>query len=487
MAHDKIYVTKIDEVKSRVRASASVKHDISDLFTFEVPGAKFMPKVKAGVWDGKIRLYNIRDESIYTGLLPQIKQYAEDAGITFKYDYTMRIPTPSPEEIDEFIEHALDHHEHNFREYQEECVRDCLSRQRAINEVPTGAGKSLIIGVLARFYVNQGLKVLIVAPRVGLVNQLAEEGLEEYGNLTEEDFHIIKAKAKKQSDKQVFVSTWQSIQKQPKKYFEQFDVVMGDEVHEFEAPTLVGIMEKSSNAAIRLGFTGSLKDAVTHLLTLTGTFGPIKKYTSLRELIDDKTLSAVSIHCLVLKHKPTSKIASYEDEVSYIIANERRNKFIRNLAWREAEKGNVLVLFHRKEKHGHILNELISDTKKYEVFYVDGDINIDVRDAHRKYMDTKSKGVIGVVSFGTFSMGTNITNVSSVILGSPTKSKTKLLQTLGRGVRRSEEFDHLDFYDLADDFRASSKSANFTLNHFLERVSQYDDQKLEYTLHNLRY
>ena len=488
MAHSGIRVTKIDEVKSRVVVSdKAVKRDLSDLFTFEVPGARFMPKVVAGVWDGKIRLYNYSEESIYTGLLPQVKKFAEDAGVPFKYTYDQLIPVPDSAAIDEFIAHALDHHKHEIRDYQETCIRDCLLYQRNISVVPTGSGKSLIIGLLSRFYVDSGLKVLIVVPRVGLGKQLAEEDLRDYGKFTEDEYHLISKGVKKDSSKKVFVSTWQSIHKQPKRYFEQFDVVMGDEVHEFEAPSLKTIMENASKAPIRHGFTGTMKDPVTHVFTLTGLFGPIKQYTTLRELIDNETLSDIHIDCIVLKHTPKQKFKDYEAEFAYIIGNEKRNKFIRNLAWRESKKGNVLVLFQRVESHGKLLFDMISQSEDVETFYVHGKVGIDERDDHRKYLDTKRRGVIGVVSSGTFSMGTNMTNVSSIILGSPSKSKTKLLQTIGRGVRRSDDFQFLNVFDLADDFRKGKSKANYSLSHFLKRVEQYDNEQLDYTLHNLRY
>lgn len=282
------------------------------------------------------------------------------------------------------------------------------------------------------------------------------------------------------------ISTWQSIYKNPKEYFEQFDFVFGDECHQFKAKSLTTIMSQITDSKYRIGLTGTLDGTQTHKLVLEGLFGPVYKSVTTKQLIDDKHLSDFSIKCLVLKYpEEICKLAKkwkYTDEINYLVGNRARNTFIKNLCL--SLKGNSLVLFNYVDKHGKILFDMIDKEKgKRKVFFVFGGTDVDVRESIRAITEKENDAII-VASYGTFSTGINIRNLHNVIFASPSKSRVRNLQSIGRGLRKGDNKTEAVLYDISDDFR-DGKFVNFTLKHFIERIKIYDEEKFKYKMYNV--
>jgi superfamily II DNA or RNA helicase len=285
----------------------------------------------------------------------------------------------------------------------------------------------------------------------------------------------------------MIISTWQSIYKNPPEYFEQFDFVLGDEAHQFKAKSLTTILSNCVNAVYRIGTTGTLDGTHTHKLVLEGLFGPVYKATSTAELISKKQLAEFSIRCLILKHPDASctesKKWTYNDELNYIISNKFRNNFIKNLAL--SLKGNTLILFQFVEKHGKILHKMIIDSSRdRKVFFVFGGTDVDARESIRAITEKESDAII-VASYGTFSTGINIRNLHNIISASPSKSRVRNLQSIGRVLRLSDSKTEATLFDISDDLRIG-KHVNFTLNHFIERVKIYDEEKFNYKFYNIK-
>ena len=283
--------------------------------------------------------------------------------------------------------------------------------------------------------------------------------------------------------KDVVISTWQSLYKMPKKYFENFGCVIGDEAHLFKAKSLTGIMTKLHLCKYRHGLTGTLDGTQTHRLVLEGLFGPVENVVSTKELIDNKTLANLKIKCIVLNHpESTGKLIkefTYAEELEYVVTNHKRNNFLVNLLHHVS--GNTLCLFQLVEKHGTPLyNQVKEQIKDREIFFVYGGTNTDTREDIRAIVENEKSSII-VASYGTFSTGINIRNINNIVFASPSKSRIRVLQSIGRGLRASESKDSILVFDISDDMSYKGRR-NFTLSHFTERINIYNEQQFTYEI-----
>lgn len=468
-----------DQVFCKIQCDRSILFEIKEQFTFEVPGAKFSPQYKSKLWDGKISLLNLRNQTIYVGLIPVLVEFLESRGYTSIEVDPVLIPdaiedSKLNEIFPEFLKSVTLPEGFEVRDYQYEAVKFALQNKRGLLLSPTGSGKSLIIYLILRF-LNK--KTLIIVPSTQLVRQLASD-FHEYG-YSQEIYQIMAGVDKTPTDK-ITISTWQSIVKQPKAWFEQFNLIIGDEAHSFKATSLKTIMEKTVKCEYKIGTTGTLDDSKANKFVLEGLFGPVKVVAKTRELIDSGILANLKIKVLLLQYtqdqKKSMAKSAYQDELAFLFANEKRNKFIYNLA--RNLKGNSLLLFHRVETHGKILYESLKETNK-QVFFIHGGIDVDFRENVRKILETNNDCII-VASFGTFRQGINIKNLNNVVFTSPSKAQIQILQSIGRGLRTHELKDRMTLYDIADDLRYKKSYTNYTYTHLLERLKIYANENFDY-------
>ena len=492
MASD-IIINKKDEVYLKINCEKSVAKELSEFFTFFVPGYQFVPAYRNRIWDGKIRLFNLQSHTLYRGLLKYVEAFCESREYTFEYQDGVDVEDEYPVyHAKKFIE-SLNIHVHGepaeVNEHQLEAFIHGMQSRRMLLVSPTSSGKSLIAYLFFRqLWQYQNLKGLIIVPTTSLVEQLFSD-FGDYNNGSMEQYiHRIYQGKEKDTDKPLTISTWQSLFKMPKEYFEQFDYVMGDEAHNFKAQSLTTILTNCVNAKYRIGMTGTLDGTKTHKLVLEGLFGPVKSVTTTKQLIDKKELSNFQIKCLVLKHDEdickSLKDKGYYEEIQYLISNEKRNKFIKNLA--VSLNQNTLVLYQMVDKHGKILYDLIRETKNIgdrKVFFVHGGTDTDDREKIRKIMEIENDAIV-VASFGTFSTGISIRNLHNIIFAMPTKSSIRTLQSIGRGLRQSEGKEVATLYDIADDMRYK-KHMNYTLKHFMERTKIYNEEKFTYKIYKI--
>ena len=480
-------ISKKNEVYLRLTdVEPSIAAELNDFFTFEVPGFKYMPAYRNKTWDGKIRLYNIVTGEIYVGLLPYIEEYLNNNGegyefadgITSKRDVARSV-------VQGFVRGlrpTLNGKRIEVRDYQLDAIAHAIATNRSLLISPTASGKSLIIYCLVRYYQMMELKTLILVPTTSLVEQMYKD-FEDYGWSSGTYCQKIYQGYDKKVTKDVVISTWQSIHRMPRQYFRQFGAVFGDEAHLFKAKSLTGIMTKLDTCKYRFGLTGTLDGTQTHRLVLEGLFGKAKYVVTTKELIDDKTLANLKIDCIILKYpdedRQIVKDFEYAAELEYIVTKAERNTFVCDLVGHLS--GNTLVLFQFVEKHGKILYDMIHDEyKNRKVFFVFGGVATDIREEIREIVENEKDAVI-VASYGTFSTGINIRNINNIVFASPSKSKIRVLQSLGRGLRQQGGDKTLRLYDISDDLSLDSK-LNFTLRHFKERLNIYDDQKFDYEI-----
>ena len=496
MASD-LLISKKNEVYANIECERHLAKELSEFFTFFVPGHQFTPAFRNRIWDGKIRLFDSRNNNIYLGLLSYIEEFCKERNYTFEYDETR------PDVEDEFsIYHAkkfadsLNLHAHGVpitvEQHQLEAFVEAMQTRRKLLVSPTSSGKSLIIYLLFRQLLDyQKLRGLIIVPTTSLVEQLYSDFADYSTNnefSVEDNVHRIYQGKEKETKKSLTISTWQSLYKLPKEYFAQFDYIIGDEAHLFKAQSLATIMTSCTNTKYRVGLTGTLDGTKTHKLVLEGLFGRAKHVITTRELIDSGKVSDFQIKCLVLKHDDAScknlQSKTYQDEIQYLISNESRNKFIKNLAISLGT--NTLVLYQMVDKHGQILYDLIRNTEKLgqrKVFFVHGGTETSDREEIRRIMEVENDAIV-VASYGTFSTGINIRNLHNIIFASPSKSRVRNLQSIGRGLRKSEGKEIATLYDIADDLRVK-QHMNFTLKHFVERVKIYTEEKFPFKIYKI--
>ena len=477
-----IIIKKKNEVYVTVKAEPHINQELSDLFTFDVPGAKFMPQYRSKYWDGKIRLYSPATGEIYGGLVDKIVSWAKKSEYSLEFENNQFYGAPFEENEIISREGVKDYmtriSKHKPRNYQIDAVYDALRYNRKLLISPTASGKSLMIYSVVRYYAEKNKKILLVVPTTSLVEQMFKD-FQDYGWDAENYCHRIYAGKEKTNENPVTITTWQSIYKLKRPFFKDFEVVIGDEAHLFKSKSLISIMTKMDAAKYRFGFTGTLDGTQTHKWVLEGLFGPSYKVTQTRELIDKGHLSKLQIHILILKHKPR-KFEVYEEELQHIITHQKRNNFIKNLVL--DLKGNTLVLFSRVETHGQPLYELINNSIQNDrkVFYVHGGVDAEERERIREITETEKNAII-VASYGTFSTGINIKNLHNVIFASPSKSRIRNLQSIGRVLRKGDSKTQAVLYDIADDITHLSRR-NYTLNHLIERIKIYNEEKFNYEI-----
>ena len=408
-----VRVSKVNEVFMQVHCDDGLARDLYDFFSFTVPNAKFMPSVKNRYWDGKVRLYSIKTNKIYIGLLPYVDTFCRERG----YDFEGIEDVIGDKQIEKVSQSWLADLKLPFepRDYQLDAFNTTIKYGRQLLLSPTASGKSLIIYLLARYY---NKKTIVIVPTTSLVEQMAKDFI-DYGY----DKDVCKIySGQPVFDADITITTWQSFSKAPKDVMQSFDVVVGDEAHLFKATTLKGILEKMKDTAIRFGTTGTLDGSEVHRLQLEGLFGPVKKVISSKELMDKGTIANIDIDCIVLKHNKQKKM-TYQEEMDYLVMNDERNLFIVNLV--KSLKGNTLVLFQYVEKHGVILHSMMSHTDMGgNLHYVYGGTDTEDRESVREIVELAKEDTI-LASYGTFSTGVNIKKIDNIVFASPSKSRIR--------------------------------------------------------------
>lgn len=476
-----IFVHKVNDVHLQVECEPHVSRELSSFFEFEVPGAKFMPAYKNRLWDGKIRLYSQKTNMIYVGLLSYLEEFFQRNELEYVlHDDVIVNKNIDVKDVDGFINSLKI--PFKTRDYQFNAICTAIEKSRGLFLSPTASGKSFIIYCLVRYFRMMNKKILILVPTTSLVEQMTNDFV-SYG-WSDQHIHKVYSGHDKQSDKPVIISTWQSLYKLPKAYFKQFQCVFGDEAHTFKAKSLTNIMEKLEDCPYRFGFTGTLDGTQTHRLVLEGLFGKVEKVITTKELIDKKTLAELNARCIILKHSEESakevKDYTYSEEINYLATHDKRNEFIVNLC--KTLKGNTLCLFQLVEKHGNVLYDMMKDDQK--TFYVHGGTSAQEREHIRDIVNKSDKSII-VASYGTFSTGINIPNLNNIVFSSPSKSRIRVLQSIGRGLRKTDNKHSVLIYDISDDLSYKNKK-NFTLLHFEERLNIYNEESFSYKIDTVK-
>ncbi len=473
-------------------ADRGIGFELQDIFSYYVAGYKHMPKYKAGIWDGKIKLFNIKTNLFPYGLIVDLIRFCTKYGYTYELVGEFKLINLKQDLIDfkDRIKSITKMSIVDEYQFQFDAIEQLVKFNKALLKSPTASGKSNIIYMLLRFFleVEEG-DILICVPAVSLVDQLYHDFI-DYTNddfNTEEICHRIYAGRDKNVNKRVTITTWQSIYNLPAGWFTRFGVFICDEAHQADGTSLTKIINNMPDVKYRFGLTGTLDGTKIHELQMRSLFGPIIDPTSSKKLMDAGVLANLVIECDVLVYSK-DEIAhvkkyckTYQDEIEWLVNNDRRNKFIIAKAFNQTN--NTLVLFNFIEGHGQKLFDVAKlQAEKYgkQVFFIHGGVKVEEREEIRRIAE-QSSNIIIFASYGTFSQGVNVRNLHSVIFAHPFKSKIRNLQSIGRILRKHDSKTEAKLIDIGDDLSIGHRQ-NIAYLHFIERLKIYNDEQFDYKI-----
>lgn len=455
-----------------ITQSDSVLKKIKKYLTYEITSFKNNGKSQICL------LY--KDRFVYCGLIFDFLDFLEETRI--EYELIGSLIKKNSFNIDvfnKFIDSLKLIYE--LTEYQKQAIITTLQNKRQVILSPTSSGKSLLIYVLALSYIatrKNNKKVLIIVPSVGLVNQIYADFC-NYSSKNEK-INISKLvkkisgeeKSKEFGDYNIIISTWQSAHKWSKETFEEFDMILYDECHGSKANVSIDIM-KRSNAEYKIGLTGTLSndtDSELSEATIQGLFGQVLTATTYEELLDMDFITPCEIRVLNLKYEREMTKLTYQEECDYLSINAPRLTIILKLL--VSLKGNTLVLFKNVE-YGKLIFGLISKYKK--CYYIDGSVKAEERE-HIRFQIENDDNCVLVASFGTTSVGVSIKNLHNLVFAQGLKSRIKIIQSIGRMLRKHKSkivsyvYDIVDIIKYDDEYRKYS----YAYSHSRKRREYYD-------------
>lgn len=485
----------LDYSHAKIECDEDIYMMLRDHLSFFAEGYQFNPKFKYGAWDGKIRLLEY-DRKVPIGLVSYVKKFASNMDYSIYVDPKLETKSNlSREAFDKWI-NSLEIYAGKTRIqphwYQADAVYKGIVEKRAILNLPTSAGKSLIQALSARFYLQtKAGKVLILVPNTGLVTQMKSD-LIDYRLFEPDDIAELRA-GKKPKDEAVVVATWQSAIKQPAEWLAQFGMLLCDEMHLCIGKSISTIIKGLECCEFKFGLTGSLRDGKANLMQYQSLFGEVFKPVSTAQLMEEGQVTNLDINCILLnfpdEFKKAVKGADYQGEIKAITQYKPRNDFICNVALNLAKKDQNAFLMFKHIEHGKSLYDHLKGLHD-KVYYVSGEVNADTRDTLKKMAESES-GVIIVASYGVFSTGISVKNLHHVLLAHPVKSAVIIKQTIGRVLRKHSSKDIAKVWDFIDDLsivkttkagKTSRTNVNYAFKHGLERIRIYNEEKFNYIM-----
>lgn len=487
-----IEVQKENEVYFKINADIDQLLELKEYLSCYAPNYKFHPKFRARIWNGKISFFGIKDKLLPIGLLSEFKSFLNrfDYRAQFNFNKEYLYNEISKNQVKDFCDKLTCTTDYTLRDYQYETVWRCLKNKRGVIESATGSGKSLSIYCSIRYLLKNNKQVLLVVPNISLVEQMYSD-FKDYGWMDIDDYavRLYSNKIKNfDNTKPVLITTWQSIFRKSENFFERFGGIIVDEVQHLKSVSIQTIAKKCKNADYRLGFTGTLPMEKADRYNIHGFLGQKLFDLKASTLIDKGILSNIKIANVILKYTPEEvnyiKNRDYQSEIDYILDHKKRNKILNKIIDNTPKEHNILLLVNRIEKSLDLVQPYLQEKYPNRIIYrISGQTDANEREQIRKEME-KNNGVILCATYQTMSTGVNIKKLHNVIFFASYKSKIKVLQSIGRGLRKHKSKEKLILWDVVDDFRWKKRTGNIgenhTFKHFKERLKYYKDQGFEY-------
>jgi superfamily II DNA or RNA helicase len=454
-------------------------------FEHEVPGARYLPAVRLGRWNGKVSYCSLAG-STYINLIPDIVPILE------KYDYDIELvdlreyrTTFDFTEIkeDSFSNklwpkgHVEEGKPIMLRDYQVEIVNNFLKNPQCIQEVATGAGKTIMTAALSKSIEQYGRSIVIV-PNKSLVVQTEAD----YINLGL-DVGVYFGD-RKEYNKTHTICTWQSLNNllkttkageaeiNIKEFIEDVVCVMVDEVHMAKADALKSLLTGPfSHIPIRWGLTGTIPKAVYEQVSLLVSLGPVIGKLSAAELQEKGVLA--QCHVNIVQLKDGVEFSNYQSELKHLLEDEKRLDKISQLIDKIKDSGNTLVLVDRVNAGRELISRIPDSV------FISGETKLTERKEEYDEIKVSANKVI-VATYGVAAVGINIPRIFNLVLLEPGKSFVRVIQSIGRGIRKAEDKDHVEIWDITSDCK-------FAKRHLTQRKAYYKEAKYPFTLEKLDY
>lgn len=492
-----VHITKLNE--SFIKVTAQDESTVEDIYqSFKYKDPTHVPN-KWQKWDGTVRMYDRSTGKMQAGVLFILLKWLKESEYDYHVDPELKdtlINKITREEIQEWVDGLdLSDEEGNSitpYDYQVESLFLTVKYQKMVLLAATSAGKSLIIYLIQRFYdmLYPEMRKIVVVPTAQLVTQLSKD-FSDYsrrnGWAASAKVHQIVDGATKATTKPIIISTWQGIQNMDRDFFEEFAVLLVDECHGASAKKLTQICNYSTNAFVRIGLTGTLKDNELHPIAVQACFGPAKRVVTTKELIDAGRATKVYIRQIHLAYNHGDRMKvngggkdgapmSFQEEVEFLFDHQWRNKVIVTLA--KSLKGNSLFLFERVDSHLLLLEGLMKEAG-LDVKVIHGDVKTGERDMIKALAESED-GVIILGTYGCISTGISIKRLRNLVFCHPSKSIVRVLQSIGRVLRLHKLKDFANLYDIIDDICTAGR-LNYGVRHAIKRAEFYEAEGHEVT------
>ncbi len=433
-----------------------------------------MPAYRSGRWAGWLRYFDKNSGTLPYGLFYELLEVLTKGGISFDVDENLlsEIEGEKPEDV--ILAFKGINKQFKPREYQLQALLKALKYKRGTIIHGTGSGKSFTISLISNYFLHKSVKnhILIVVPNTSLIKQTKAFFI-EYG-IPEKAIGLYYGEEKEL--KPITIATWQSIRKN-KKYLNDVNVLLFDECHGTRADEIKSVTTNCINANFRIGFTGSLPENECDRMTIAGNFGPILHEITANELIQQEILSPIDVRIITVNYPEDviKKRRNYQEEMKFIEEDELRLRYAERIIKKSFNSNENMLLLFLKRKHGKmIFDNFVKWFSDKKIHYIDGTKAVDEREQIRQIVKGSGNNII-IASYGTFAMGIDLPRLHHIILMVGGKAQIRLIQSIGRGLRKHEMKEKLIFWDLASDLK-------YEKDHLLERIKIYSSQNFTFKI-----
>ena len=475
-----------DEVNCKIEGlELDARRALMKKFEFEIPGARYLPSVRLGRWNGKVSYFSLGGSTfinLLEGIIPVLEEYDYDIDLVDLRTYSNSFTFDQVSE-NTFADkvwpkgHPAEGQPILLRDYQVDIVNNFLVNPQSLQEVATGAGKTLMTAALSKSVEQYGRSIVIV-PNKSLVVQTEAD----YINLGL-DVGVYFGE-RKEFGRQHTICTWQSLNNLLKntkageadipigEFIENVVCVMVDEVHMAKADALKTLLTGVfSHVPIRWGLTGTIPKAEFEKTSLLVSLGPVIGKLAASELQEKGVLA--QCHVNIVQLKDHAEFTNYQSELKHLLENEKRLDKIAELIDKIKDTGNTLILVDRVNAGKELINRLPGSV------FISGGTKLTERKEEYDEVAISDEKII-VATYGVAAVGINIPRIFNLVLIEPGKSFVRVIQSIGRGIRKAEDKDHVEIWDITSDCK-------FAKRHLTQRKAYYKEANYPFTLEKLDY